>query len=320
MDRSFGSEMSNEHWTMNDEQFPLFLPDLAGDRGGEILQLPAMKIRGLMLIALLFVPQLRAATLEEVIADPRLWPAEVTVNAMTKATQIRNGQPAGMLLVGAGKKLAVTALAADGVTGKLGGSTVKVPLDKTDLLQRLDVPAAPVAVEEAPPAEEPAAAPAAAPAGAMPAMHRRLSGKLVQLSGSTLQPVPDSRLAGVKYFGLYYSASWCGPCREFTPGFVNAYRQLKQKHPEFEVVFISADNSGADMRDYMKEDRMPWTALKYDLRERNPELLRYSGPGIPCLVLVDAAGRVLADSYRGDDYLGPGHVLQETARILGKGR
>jgi nucleoredoxin len=225
-----------------------------------------------------------------------------------------------MLLVGAGKKLAVTALAADGVTGKLGGATVKVPLDKTDLLQRIDAPAAPVAAEEAPPAEEPAAAPPAAPAGAMPAMHRRLSGKLVQLSGSTLQPVPDSRLAGVKYFGLYYSASWCGPCREFTPGFVNAYRQLKQKHPEFEVVFISADNSGADMRDYMKEDRMPWTALKYDLRERNPELLRYSGPGIPCLVLVDASGRVLADSYRGDDYLGPGRALQETIRILEKGR
>lgn len=279
-----------------------------------------MKIRGLLLIALLFVPLVRAATLEEVIADPQLWPAEVTVNAMTKATQIRNGQPAGMLLVGAGKKLAVTALAADGVTGKLGGATVKVPLDKTDLLQRIDAPAAPVAAEEAPPAEEPAAAPPAAPAGAMPAMHRRLSGKLVQLSGSTLQPVPDSRLAGVKYFGLYYSASWCGPCREFTPGFVNAYRQLKQKHPEFEVVFISADNSGADMRDYMKEDRMPWTALKYDLRERNPELLRYSGPGIPCLVLVDASGRVLADSYRGDDYLGPGRALQETIRILEKGR
>lgn len=275
-----------------------------------------MKIRGLLLIALLFVPLLRAATLEEVIADPQQWPAEVTVNAMTKATQIRNGQPAGMMLVGAGKKLAVTALAADGVTGKLGGATVKVPIDKTDLLQRLDPSAAPAAVEEAPPAEQPAAA----PAGAVSAMQRRLSGKLVQLSGNTLQPVADSRLAGVKYYGLYYSASWCGPCRAFTPGFIDAYRQLKQKHPEFEVVFISADHSGADMRDYMKEDRMPWTALKYDLRERNPELLRYSGPGIPCLVLVDAAGRVLADSYRGDDYLGPDHALRETVKILGKGR
>jgi nucleoredoxin len=275
-----------------------------------------MKIRRLLLLVLLIAPLARAATLEEVIADPQLWPAEVTVTAMTKATQIRNGQPAGMMLVGAGKKLTVTALATDGVTGKLGGATVKVALDKTDLMQRLDPAAAPAATVEAPPAEESAAA----PAGAMPAMHRRLAGKLVQLSGNMLQPVADSRLAGVKYFGLYYSASWCGPCRAFTPGFVDTYRQLKQKYPEFEVVFISADNSGGEMRDYMKADRMPWTALKYDLRERNPELLRYSGPGIPCLVLVDAAGRVLADSYNGDDYLGPGQALRETIRILERGQ
>lgn len=74
------------------------------------------------------------------------------------------------------------------------------------------------------------------------------------------------------------------------------------------------------MRDYMKADQMPWLALKYELRERNPELMRYSGPGIPCLVLVDAAGRVLADSYDGDNYVGPGHVLRETIRILERGQ
>jgi nucleoredoxin len=275
-----------------------------------------MKIRGLLLIALLLVPLVRAVTLEEAIADPQLWPAEVTVTAMTKATQIRNGQPAGMMLVGSGKKLTVTGLAADGVTGKLGGATVKVALDRTDLLQRLDPSFTPPAAEESAPAE-PAAA---APAGPASAMQRRLSGKLVQLSGNMLQPVPDARLAGVKYYGLYYSASWCGPCRQFTPGFVKAYRQLRQKYPDFEVVFVSADHSAADMRDYMKEDGMPWTALKYDLVNSNPELMRYSGPGIPCLVLVDSAGRVLADSYRGDDYLGPDHALRETVKILGKGR
>jgi len=274
-----------------------------------------MKIRGLLLLALLFAPLAQAATLEEAIADPQLWPAEVAVTALTKATQIRNGQPAGMMLVGAGKKLTVTALAADGVTGKLGGATVKVALDKTDLMQRLDPSFTPPVAAEPEPAAD-----SAAPAGAMTAMHRRLSGKLVQLSGNMLQPVADSRLAGVKYYGLYYSASWCGPCRQFTPGFISTYRQIRQKYPEFEVVFISADRSVADMRDYMKADAMPWTALKYDLRGGNPELLRYAGAGIPCLVLVDAAGRVLADSYNGDDYIGPDHVLRETIRILNKNR
>jgi nucleoredoxin len=121
-------------------------------------------------------------------------------------------------------------------------------------------------------------------------------------------------LAGVKYYGLYYSASWCGPCRAFTPGFVSAYRELKAAHPEFEVVFVSADHSAGDMLDYMREDRMPWLAVKYEQREQ--KVIEYSGPGIPCLVLVDAKGKVLADTYSGDDYLGPQQVLDKTRRIL----
>lgn len=267
-------------------------------------------------LALSIASLLRAVTLEDVIADPKLWPKEVTITALTKGTQINNGQPGGMMLVGAGKKLTVSGIAADGITGKLGGTTVRVPVDKTDLKQRLDPNFAP----EEPAAEAASPAPApAAPAGRMTAMHRRLSGKLVQLAGNGLQPVDDAKLAGVKYFGLYYSASWCGPCRQFTPGFVSTYRQIKQRYPQFEVVFISADRNASDMREYMKADNMPWTALKYDLRQQNPELLRYAGDGIPCLVLVDSAGRVLADSYEGDNYVGPGHVLRETIKILEKG-
>jgi nucleoredoxin len=270
-----------------------------------------MKFIGRLGMILLGVVIARGATLEEVAADPQRWPAEVTVTATTKATVIKNGQPAGMMLVGAGKKLTVSGLAADGVTGKLGGTTVRVAVDKTDLVSRLDPAYVPPA-----PAEE-----AASEASAQPpsVMQRRLSGKLVKFAGGGYQPVKDEQLAGVKYYGLYYSASWCGPCRAFTPGFINAYRQLKQKYPQFEVVFISSDRSANDMRDYMKADNMPWPAMKYDLRTQNPEILRYAGSGIPCLVLVDAAGRVLSDSFQGDNYVGPGHVLRETIRILQKG-
>jgi nucleoredoxin len=284
----------------------------------ELISLPGMKLIGRLLLVWLSVSLSRAVTLEQVAADPKLWPAEVIVTATTKATQIRNGQPAGAVLVGAGKKLTITGIAADGVTGKLGGTTVRVAADKTDLLRRLDPAHAPdPAPEAAAPATETTAA--ATPPGPPSAMQRRLSGKLVQLTGGKLQPVTEARLAGVKYFGLYYSASWCGPCRAFTPAFINTYRQIKQKYPQFEVVFISADRSADDMREYMKGDGMPWTALRYELRGQNPELLRYAGDGIPCLVLVDAAGRVLSDSYQGDTYLGPGHVLQDAIKILENG-
>lgn len=262
----------------------------------------------------------RAQTLEQIAADPQLWPAEVTIAAATKATVLKDGRPGGVMLVGAGKKLTVTGVANDGVTGKLGGVTVKVPVDKTNLLGQPARPpegeAATSPVAERAPAEEPARAPAAKP-GVSNAMQRLLSGKLVRFANNRLEPVSAEQLAGIKYYGLYYSASWCGPCRQFTPNFIRAYRQMKQAHPEFEVVFVSADRSAGAMVDYMREDAMPWMAVKFD--QRDQKIVSYSGPGIPCLVLVDTKGQVLSDSYEGDNYVGPGKVLQDAQRILARG-
>jgi nucleoredoxin len=147
-------------------------------------------------------------------------------------------------------------------------------------------------------------------------MTRRLAGKLVRLQGGTLQPVEASRLNNVRFYALYYSASWCGPCRQFTPQLVDAYRELKAQYPEFEVVFVSADNSVGDMRDYMKGDRMAWPALKFDASATSGEIMQYCGDGIPCLVLVDEKGKVLSDTNRNGDYVGPQAVLQDARTLL----
>lgn len=278
-------------------------------------------------------------TLEQLIADPQLWPAEVVVAGATRGTVIKDGQPAGVMLVGAGKRLTVTGIAADGVTGKLGGTTVKVPVEKTNLLAGGEGPAVAQNQPAAPAAPAPtgsglpsaslresAAEQQAALAEVMRTgeaappspMQRQLGSKLVRLENGKVGGINDRTLAGVKYYGIYFSASWCGPCRQFTPGLVDAYRELKQKYPHFEVVFVSADRSAGDMTAYMKQDRMPWPALKYELVQGST-LMRYAGPAIPCLVLVDANGKVLSDSFRGDDYLGPQHVLSETRKILARG-
>lgn len=261
-------------------------------------------------------------TLEQLAADPALWPKEVTVTVATKGTLIRDGQPGGMILVGAGKKITVTAIAPAGVTGKLGGDTVRVPVDKTDLLRggatsQPEAAGAGPTVADAPAAPRPVAA--TAPSGAS-RMQRQLHNRLVRLEGGKLTSLNTGKaLVGVKYYALYFSASWCGPCREFTPHLVKAYRELKQKHPEFELIFMSNDRSAGEMADYMKKDAMPWPAVQFD-QVGEGELMRYAGPGIPCLVLVDANGKVLADSFQGDNYLGPGHVMDQTYRILAKAR
>jgi nucleoredoxin len=281
-----------------------------------------MKSRLLILGALLcLVRSASADPLADLVADPQRWPTEVTVPAATKGTVIVNGQPAGMMLIGAGKKITVSEITADSVTGKLGGTTVRVPLAKTNVatFAAAAAPAAPpVVAAAAVPAPAPQPAAHATPPGVTTPLQRMFGSSLVRFSGEGLQDVGASALNGVKYYALYYSASWCGPCRQFTPSLVTAYRELKPAHPEFELIFVSDDHSAGDMADYMKMDAMPWLAVKFN--SRNQKMVDYSGPGIPCLVLVDANGNVLSDSFQGDNYLGPHHVLADTRRILAQGR
>ena len=53
------------------------------------------------------------------------------------------------------------------------------------------------------------------------------------------QKVPSSTLKN-KYIGLYFSASWCGPCRSFTPELI----KFRNQHAEnFEVVLVGGDGS-----------------------------------------------------------------------------
>jgi len=61
-----------------------------------------------------------------------------------------------------------------------------------------------------------------------------------------------------KYVGLYFSASWCGPCRSFTPELI----KFRNQHQEnFEVVLIGGDGSPKAQSKYMKKYEMLWLAM-----------------------------------------------------------
>jgi nucleoredoxin len=142
---------------------------------------------------------------------------------------------------------------------------------------------------------------------------------LVALNGKKVGKFDDAALANTKYFAVYFSASWCGPCRAFTPDLVKWYNENKPKHPEFELIFVSSDRDENSMEAYISGDNMPWPALKFSKVRSNKSLRQFGGRGIPCLVLLDAEGKVLSHSYEGDKYVGPRKVLKDIEQTLGGG-
>ena len=144
-------------------------------------------------------------------------------------------------------------------------------------------------------------------------------GNLVRLQNGNLVSCYDEELAPKQIYGLYFSAHWCPPCRKFTPQLVAYYNQIAHDHPEFEIIFVSADKSAEDMATYMRESGMPWLAIEYGKLANVPALQKYAGRGIPDLVIVDASGKVLADSFVGGKYVGPGRVLDDLSAIFARG-
>jgi thiol-disulfide isomerase/thioredoxin len=104
-------------------------------------------------------------------------------------------------------------------------------------------------------------------------------------------------LGGKEFILLYASASWCGPCRQFTPTLVKWYQSLTA-HSAVEVVFLSADRDEQSMVSYYS--KMPWLAVEHtdDARE---ELMSYiKVTGIPRLVVLDGrTGRTIVDNAVG---------------------
>jgi nucleoredoxin len=94
---------------------------------------------------------------------------------------------------------------------------------------------------------------------------------------------------------LYFSASWCPPCRRFTPKLIEAYKELASHGKSFEVVFLSGDQDEEAFNAYFA--KMPWLAVPFSDSEGRKGLdERFEVQGIPHLVILDAkTGEVLTD-------------------------
>jgi nucleoredoxin len=148
------------------------------------------------------------------------------------------------------------------------------------------------------------------------ALRELVKGDLVSLRNGALGHFDDEELEKKKLIALYFSAHWCAPCRKFTPELVDYYNRVATQHPEFEIVFVSFDKSQFAMETYMREANMPWPAIDFQKLKGKDAIRKYAGDGIPCLVLVDATGKVISSTYAGTQYLGPAKVLGDLDAIF----
>ncbi len=145
-----------------------------------------------------------------------------------------------------------------------------------------------------------------------------LQNQLVYQEGGNLKPLDPAKVGSTRVFAFYASATSSGPCKKFTPKLVSAYRELKAKYPELEVVFVSSDRDEYNMTEYMRSFGMPWPALKY--KQMPLELAGFFGDSIPWLVLVGDDGRPLSQNGVDKKYLDPERMLASLDGFLAQRR
>ena len=107
----------------------------------------------------------------------------------------------------------------------------------------------------------------------------------------------SSKELGNKLIGLYFSASWCGPCRKFSPRLIEFRNKFSNK---FEVILIGADGSDKAQLNYMKKYSMPWLAMKNKSLEATHAGKVVKVEFIPYLVIIDQNGDILTKEGKND--------------------
>lgn len=115
---------------------------------------------------------------------------------------------------------------------------------------------------------------------------------------SKMNPIRSNTLKDKKIILYYFSASWCPPCKKFTPMLRYIYNVARASHKyvdEIEIIFISMDKDQKSFSNYFLQHEiannplMPWLAFpfEYSLMKSDILLKNAKQKGIPCLMLVD---------------------------------
>jgi len=132
-----------------------------------------------------------------------------------------------------------------------------------------------------------------------------LGSKLLTTLQKSAEPTCDV-LKGKDLVCLYFSASWCPPCKQFTP-ILSSFYTSHCKPSNIEIIYISSDSDLSSFENYYT--KMPWCSLPFHtttndhaasraIKQKLANIFHISG--IPTLIVLDSKGNFVTDGGRND--------------------
>lgn len=111
-------------------------------------------------------------------------------------------------------------------------------------------------------------------------------------------PFTLSSLRG-KIVMIDFWASWCKPCRQENPNVVALYNKYKDKG--FDILGVSLDREKESWLKAIADDQLTWHHVS-DLKFwQNEAAVQYGIQSIPCTLLLDKEGKIIAKNLRGEE-------------------
>ena len=98
------------------------------------------------------------------------------------------------------------------------------------------------------------------------------------------------------FLGLYFSAHWCPPCRNFTPKLKNFYEVVNKNQKQIEIIFVTSDKSEAEFNEYFGS--MPWISLPFKDESIDNLKQTFEVMGIPTFLVFNSEGKLIDDKAR----------------------
>lgn len=90
---------------------------------------------------------------------------------------------------------------------------------------------------------------------------------------------------------LFFSAGHVPANETFLPKLIQTYHELKRKHVDFELIFVSCDPDYPRFVEYFSQ--MPWYALPYNDNRINFLTWRFSIEVLPRVIVIGPSGLTL---------------------------